>query len=866
MIAIAALVGLACKVLAVGEVMVPQGLAGITARLLATCALTFLAGAGLCLFPSRLRTPVAILFNALCSMILLGDLWNARYFGDALSISRVALVGQLAVVPSSVIALPRLADLIVVADLVVLSGWAWATRGRPQLRNPRAVRPALLCLACASLSAGVLWVMRPQQLDEVFEYEYSFEDIESTLGVAGYHALDVTTVLSQILLRHLTISQSDIAQIHDWLEQHHRNRRASPLSGAARGRNVILISAESLPDFALGLTIGGQQVAPNFTAFAAESLRFTDYFEQTHRNTTTSAEFMALNSLLPARFHPVSTHYENNTFRALPHVLREHGYATFSACGEPPTFWNMRQIHQRYGIEQSMFLPDFQMTEWIGAGLADDAFLTQSADAVSRLPEPFFAFLLTSSNHHPWKVPEDRRLLTPEPLPGTDAGGYLQSIRFADEAFGAFVKNLRQRGLLDRSLMVVYGDHRAFLDEGNRQRLWSITGHQETALPFDLWEFERRVPLLIRLPEGAAAGPRDVPGGHVDIAPTIASLLGIDTGDTAWLGRDLTAPAPRTVVFRDGEMTTGPVTALRVSGETMCFTRDGETVPCDEVTERIEEGRALFARSDQVIAGDLVPTLVERLRASTRSAPVRPERVLAIAHRGDSMHLPENTALSIRAGFDAGADLVEVDVRLSHDGVPIIFHDDTLERTTSGRGLPEALTFGEFKALDVGLWKGARFRGTPPLSFAEAMTAARGRGRLYLDIKDAGLAEPIGGILRRLDIDVDQVLVGVGTSEEVAEFHRYLPGVQVVRLIDTPQQWPADLFTRFKQEGLWGIELGDDFPAGLMGEAVAHDLPLLAYTVNDAATMARLVEQGVSGIETDDPALLVSVLERLGVH
>src|SRR5262245_8376919 len=232
MIAIAALVGLACKVLAVGEAMVPQGLAGIAARLLATCALTFLVGAFLCLVPSRFRTPVALLFNALCSMILLGDLWHARYFGDALSIARVALVGQLTVVPSSVIVLPRLTDLAVVADLVVLAGWAWATRARPQLSNPRAVRPALLCLACASLSACVLWLMQPQRLDEVFEYEYSFEDIESTLGVAGYHALDVTTVLSQILLRHLRISQSDVVQIQDWFEKHHRSRRVSPLAGA----------------------------------------------------------------------------------------------------------------------------------------------------------------------------------------------------------------------------------------------------------------------------------------------------------------------------------------------------------------------------------------------------------------------------------------------------------------------------------------------------------------------------------------------------------------------------------------------------------------------------------------------------------
>jgi lipoteichoic acid synthase len=865
MIAFLALAGLAVKALGVGLAIVPQAPANLIAPVASTLSLTFLIGAALCLIPAHRRTQPALLLNVVCSVILLGDIWHARYYGDALSIGRVELIGQLQVVPTSVMALPRMADLAIVADLALLIPWAWVMRAGPQSARPRWTRPLAMYLVCASVSASALLSVRAK-LDEVFEYQYSFEDVAGTLGLAGYHVLDLTTALVQAAVKHLTVTQEEVDQLQTWFEQERASRIASPLAGAAQGRNVILMSAESLPDFALGLSIDGQPVAPNFTAFAAESLRFTDYYEQTHRNTTTSAEFMALNSMLPTQGHPVSTHYQNNTFYALPHVLRAHGYATFSACGEPPTFWNMRQIHQRYGIEQSLFLPDLRMTEWIGAGLADDAFLAQAADAVERLPEPFFAFLLTSSNHHPWQIPEARRLLRPEPLPGTIAGGYLQSIRFADAAFGTFIQTLRQTGLLDRSLVVVYGDHRAWLDQGNLERLWAVTGHERPLSPFELWQFERRVPLMIRLPHGANAGPRDVPGGHIDIAPTVTSLLGLDDVDAPWIGRDLTAPAQRSVMFREGEVTTGQATALRVGGRTTCFARDGSTIPCDDLMRHVEEGRARFARSDRIIAADLVRALADRLGASARPAPVRLERVLAIAHRGNSLHLPENTAEAIRSAFDIGADLVEIDVRLSRDGVPIVFHDDTLERTTTARGVPEALTFREFMALDVGAWKGPRFRGTPPLSFADALTVARGRGRLYLDIKDAGLAGPIADVLRRLGIGVENVLVGVGTTQEVAEFHRHMPGVDVVRLIDTPTTWPADLFTRFKQEGLWGIELGDDWPASLVGEAVAHDMPVLAYTVNDEATMARLVERGIRGIETDDPALLVGVLKRLGVR
>lgn len=629
-------------------------------------------------------------------------------------------------------------------------------------------------------------------------------------------------------------------------------RRASPLAGVARGRNVILISAESFPAFAVGLSIHGQPVAPHFTAFARESLQFTDYYEQTHRNTTSDAELMALNSLLPLRRGAVATRYEGNTFRALPHVLAEHGYTTFSACGEPPTFWNMRQIHQRYGFQQSKFLPDFAMTEWIGAGLADDAFLSQAGAAISDLPEPFFAFLLTSSNHHPWYVPEPRRLLRPGPLADTAAGGYLQSIRFADEAFG--------------SVLVVYGDHRAELPPQSLDRLWTATGHTTPPTPLESWRFERRVPLLIRLPYGQAAGSRDVPGGHLDIAPTLTTLLGVEASDAPWFGRDLTSPAPRLVAFRDGEMTTGPATVVIHDGTPSCVSNDGTSVSCDRLTSLIEDGQRLFARSDRIIEGNLIPILVARLRASSGPPPPARPRVLVIAHRGDSAHFPENTAAAIEASFEAGADMVEIDVRLSRDGVPIVFHDDTLDRTTDRRGVPEGLSLREFKALDAGSWKGRQFAHVPPLTLAEAITLAGGPARLYFDIKNDGLAAPIAALFAQMGVTPATATVGVWTPAQAAEFRQQMPGARLVRMLDPPSHWSRDLFAQTKAEGFWGIELGDAWPASFVGDAQANDVPVWAYTVNDTPTMARLVELGVSGIETDDPATLVSVLTRLGLR
>jgi glycerophosphoryl diester phosphodiesterase len=153
--------------------------------------------------------------------------------------------------------------------------------------------------------------------------------------------------------------------------------------------------------------------------------------------------------------------------------------------------------------------------------------------------------------------------------------------------------------------------------------------------------------------------------------------------------------------------------------------------------------------SDLVIRGDLVTAL---RRPPTRRPPraaklqaAAPRRPLIIGHRGNPEAAPENTLASIVSAFAVGADFAEVDVRLSRDGVPVIFHDETLERTTNGHGALADHTLAELKALDAGAWKGAAFAGERIPTLREALQAARGKGRLFLDVPVSGL----GSILAR---------------------------------------------------------------------------------------------------------------------
>ncbi len=92
---------------------------------------------------------------------------------------------------------------------------------------------------------------------------------------------------------------------------------------------------------------------------------------------------------------------------------------------------------------------------------------------------------------------------------------------------------------------------------------------------------------------------------------------------------------------------------------------------------------------------------------------------LILAHRGASARAPENTLAAFRLARELGADGIELDVQLTRDKVPVVIHDDTIDRTTDGHGTVTAMTIGEITRLDAGSWKGQEFRGEPIPTLAQ---------------------------------------------------------------------------------------------------------------------------------------------------
>lgn len=242
-------------------------------------------------------------------------------------------------------------------------------------------------------------------------------------------------------------------------------------------------------------------------------------------------------------------------------------------------------------------------------------------------------------------------------------------------------------------------------------------------------------------------------------------------------------------------------------------------------------------------------------------------RFLVIAHRGNSVVYPENTLPAIESAFEVGADVVEIDVRLTRDGVPVVFHSETLERTTNGRGRVLDHTLKEIKALDAGGWKHSRFAGVSVPTLEEAVRVARGRGRLLLDVKSDGLAGPVADVYARLNVSPHEAFIGAWTAGQRAEFAHFMPEARILKAEPAPMSWSPDLFAELRRQGVWGFELSmEQWHRPFARDAATHGFPVIVYTVNSVVEMRRFIEAGVSGIETDDPRLLLDVATRLGVR
>jgi glycerophosphoryl diester phosphodiesterase len=251
---------------------------------------------------------------------------------------------------------------------------------------------------------------------------------------------------------------------------------------------------------------------------------------------------------------------------------------------------------------------------------------------------------------------------------------------------------------------------------------------------------------------------------------------------------------------------------------------------------------------------------------------LRPSRPLSIAHRGHSIAVPENTIESYRRAVELGAEMIEADVHLTRDGQLIMLHDDTLDRTTTGRGPARDATWEEVRSLDAGSWMGSEYRGLRVPTTPEFLDLAAEAGIFVcLEVKGADDAEAdaiatalVRDILRRNAID--WALMSSYHHRALALAKRIAP-----ELILAPERLPDDLPPdppeALRQARALGAPVLQHQYMHLSRELVrtlhGADIAVWSWTVNREEDIAESIGLGVDAVMGDDVAALLATLDRL---
>lgn len=237
--------------------------------------------------------------------------------------------------------------------------------------------------------------------------------------------------------------------------------------------------------------------------------------------------------------------------------------------------------------------------------------------------------------------------------------------------------------------------------------------------------------------------------------------------------------------------------------------------------------------------------------------------MLIVAHRGAAGIAPENTLAAFREAVKLGADWLEFDVRMSSDGVPVVIHDATLKRTSTGKGPVHAKTLAELRRLDAGSWFEGRFSGEKIPTLDEVLKLGT-RARLNIEIKSGGAppAEIAAAVWGRVQE------AGLESRTLVSSFDADV--LKAVRELDAQAPlgfpWQSGLRDPVRRSLALKCRMML-FEVGGLSEKkvrrcreVGHEV--WVYTVNEPEEMRRVMDLGIDAMITDRPDLLARLLRR----
>ena len=360
-------------------------------------------------------------------------------------------------------------------------------------------------------------------------------------------------------------------------------------------KNIIIIHAESIQAISLDTSFNGKEVTPNLNRLRKEGIYFSNFYAEASSGTSSDTEFTFSTSLLPVTNGAVAVSYWNREYETIQKMAKEQkNYNTLSFHANNGEFWNRNNFHKSLGYNKFYSKNSYEVTEdnIIGLGLSDKEFFKQLTPILKKEYDEkgkFLSTIIMLSNHTPFdaldkygefdvdlKVDEEEtdengnvvsKTVTYPYMEGTKLGNYFKSVHYADEALGELIEELDEQGLLDNSIVVIYGDHDAKLPKSDFNRLFNYDKETDSVLDsedenydeFDYYDYElnRRVPLIIWSKNEQFNLDINTAMGMIDVSPTLSNMFGFKPKYS--IGNDIMNLDDNLVPFPNGNWLTNDI-------------------------------------------------------------------------------------------------------------------------------------------------------------------------------------------------------------------------------------------------------------------------------------------------------------------
>ncbi|MBE7096246.1 LTA synthase family protein [Bacillus cereus] len=562
-----------------------------------------LAFVGLALFATgEKRNYIALCINLLLTIVLVGNVMFYDFYSDFVTLPVLGQTSNFGQLGGSIIEILNYKIILAFVDIIFF--FILLKKKALVFQTGRVTHPTrfvyfLLTIGVFFANLHLAEKERPELLTRSFDRVM----LVKNLGLYTHQIYDLTLQVKAGSQKALADS-SKLQETENYVKANQSEPNPN-MFGAAKGKNVIVVTLESLQTFLIGASVNGQEVTPFLNEFINESYYFDNFFHQTGQGKTSDSEFLIDTSLYPLNRGAVFFTHGNNDYTATPEILRQQGYFTSVFHTNNATFWNRNIMYSALGYDRYYNELDYKITPEtnLNWGLKDIEYFDQSVDILKTVDQPFYARFLTLTNHYPFTYDEDTKFIEPYNSGNGVFDRYIVTARYLDESIKKFIERLKAEGMYDDSIIVLYGDHYGISEKHNRAMAQFLEKDQITE--FDTLNLQR-TPLYIHMPGQTEGQTISKPTGQIDMKPTILNLLGIDTTSDIRFGHDMFSDEyTGFVVLRDGSFITDK---YAYTNNTFYDRITGEIVdlPKKEAQALINRAQNELRMSDKIIEGDLL--------------------------------------------------------------------------------------------------------------------------------------------------------------------------------------------------------------------------------------------------------------------